>query len=208
VRAEAQFPAEGVPFSLIVTIEDPDRIQPIFQQFRRQLVTQRVDLHDIRTALRLRARISALRSDLLALVASAIAPTILEPCRRPSACRDQNLLGAKRRMIMAGSGEHNSSPERSEHCTLSRPSIRYSERLRARPEPIVGLASVFAEAVGDHSAGFLARSKRFQERGAMGVRTPPSAECLTASTRRELRSAARNPGVLYVPSRRSRASWA
>ena len=56
VRAEAQFPAEGVPFSLIVTIEDPDRTQPIFQEFRRQLVTQRVDLHDIRTALRVRAR--------------------------------------------------------------------------------------------------------------------------------------------------------
>ena len=56
VRAEAQFPAEGVPFSLIVTIEDPDRIQPIFQEFRRQLVTQRVDIHDIRTALRVRAR--------------------------------------------------------------------------------------------------------------------------------------------------------
>ncbi|MFC5386506.1 S8 family peptidase [Aquamicrobium segne] len=56
VRAEAQFPAEGVPFSLIVTIEDPERTQPIFQEFRRQLVTQRVDLHDIRTAVRLRAQ--------------------------------------------------------------------------------------------------------------------------------------------------------
>jgi subtilisin family serine protease len=56
VRAEAQFPAEGVPFSLIVTIEDPARTQPIFQELRRQLVTQRVDLHDIRTAARLRPR--------------------------------------------------------------------------------------------------------------------------------------------------------
>lgn len=56
VRAEAQFPAEGVPFSLIVTIEDPDRKQPVFQEFRRQLVTQRVDLHDIKSAVRLRAR--------------------------------------------------------------------------------------------------------------------------------------------------------
>lgn len=56
VRAETQFPAEGVPFSLILTIEDPDRTQPIFQEFRRQLVTNRVDLHDIRTAVRLRPR--------------------------------------------------------------------------------------------------------------------------------------------------------
>jgi hypothetical protein len=56
VRAEAEFPAEGVPFSLILTIEDPEGSQPIFQEFRRQLVTSRVDLHDIRTAVRLRAR--------------------------------------------------------------------------------------------------------------------------------------------------------
>ncbi len=56
VRAEARFPAEGVPFSLILTIEDPDRSKNIFQELRRQLVTGRVDLHDIRTAVRLRAR--------------------------------------------------------------------------------------------------------------------------------------------------------
>lgn len=56
VRAEAEFPAEGVPFSLILTIEDPEKNRPIFQEFRRQLVTNRVDLHDIRTAVRLRAR--------------------------------------------------------------------------------------------------------------------------------------------------------
>lgn len=56
VRAEAQFPAEGIPFSLILTIEDPDRSQPIFQELRRQLVTSSVDLHDIRTFARVRAR--------------------------------------------------------------------------------------------------------------------------------------------------------
>lgn len=56
VRAETEFPAEGVPFSLILTIEDADRAQPVFQEFRRQLVTNRVDLHDIRTAVRLRPR--------------------------------------------------------------------------------------------------------------------------------------------------------
>ncbi|MGN3967638.1 S8 family peptidase, partial [Burkholderia gladioli] len=56
VRAEAQFPAEGIPFSLILTIEDPDRSQPVFQELRRQLVTSSVDLHDIRTFARVRAR--------------------------------------------------------------------------------------------------------------------------------------------------------
>lgn len=56
VRAEAEFPPEGVPFSLILSIEDPDRTRPIFQELRRQLVTSRVDLNDIRTAIRLRAR--------------------------------------------------------------------------------------------------------------------------------------------------------
>ncbi|WP_426261792.1 S8 family peptidase [Sphingomonas sp. DC1100-1] len=56
VRAEAEFPPEGVPFSLILTIEDPDRTRPIFQELRRQLVNSRVDLHDVRTAVRLRAR--------------------------------------------------------------------------------------------------------------------------------------------------------
>ena len=56
IRAETEFPAEGVPFSLILTIEDPDKMQPIFQEFRRQLVSNRVDLHDIRTAVRLRPR--------------------------------------------------------------------------------------------------------------------------------------------------------
>ena len=56
VRAEAEFPPEGVPFSLILTSEDPDRTRPIFQELRRQLVNSRVDLHDVRTAVRLRAR--------------------------------------------------------------------------------------------------------------------------------------------------------
>lgn len=56
VRAEAEFPPEGVPFSLILTIEDPDRMRPIFHEMRRQFVTNRVDLHDIRTAVRLRTR--------------------------------------------------------------------------------------------------------------------------------------------------------
>jgi hypothetical protein len=56
VRAEATFPAQGVPFTVLLTIEDPDRSRPIFQEVRRQLLTSRVELHDIRTAVRLRAQ--------------------------------------------------------------------------------------------------------------------------------------------------------
>lgn len=56
VRAEATFPAEGIPFSLILTIRDDAASAPIFQTFRQSLVAQRVDLQDIRTAIRLRTQ--------------------------------------------------------------------------------------------------------------------------------------------------------
>lgn len=56
VRAEATFPAEGIPFSLILTIEDEERSAPIFQTFRQTLLAGRVDMQDIRTAVRLRTR--------------------------------------------------------------------------------------------------------------------------------------------------------
>lgn len=56
VRAEATFPAEGIPFSLILTIEDEEKSAPIFQTFRQALVAQRVDMQDIRTAVRLRTQ--------------------------------------------------------------------------------------------------------------------------------------------------------
>lgn len=56
VRAEAEFPPEGVPFSLILSIDDPERDNPIFNEMRRQFVANRVDLHDIRTAVRIRSR--------------------------------------------------------------------------------------------------------------------------------------------------------
>ena len=56
VRAESKFPAEGIPFSLILTLDDPQRSRPVFQEFRRQLVARRVDLHDIRTFAQVRAR--------------------------------------------------------------------------------------------------------------------------------------------------------
>ncbi|RJF88112.1 hypothetical protein D3874_14695 [Oleomonas cavernae] len=53
-RAEAPFPIEGVPFSLVVTIRDPSGVQPIFQQLRRSLQTSRVQLEDLRTHQRVR----------------------------------------------------------------------------------------------------------------------------------------------------------
>lgn len=56
VRAESTFPPEGVPFSLILTIEDPERNAPIFQELRQQLVASSVRIEDIRTALRIRTR--------------------------------------------------------------------------------------------------------------------------------------------------------
>jgi hypothetical protein len=56
VRAEATFPAEGVPFSLILTIEDEQGSAPVFQTLRQALLARRVDMQDIRTAVRLRAQ--------------------------------------------------------------------------------------------------------------------------------------------------------
>lgn len=54
-RAEATFPSEGVPFSVVLTISDPEGKRPIFQELRRNLQAQSVQLEDIRTHQRLRA---------------------------------------------------------------------------------------------------------------------------------------------------------
>jgi hypothetical protein len=55
VRAEARFPAEGVPFAVLLTIEDPAGTAPVFQELRQQLQTSTANAQDIRTAVRLRA---------------------------------------------------------------------------------------------------------------------------------------------------------
>jgi len=55
-RAEATFPTDGVPFSLILAIEDPSGRKPIFQTFRRYLQTRGIVVEDIRTAYRVRPR--------------------------------------------------------------------------------------------------------------------------------------------------------
>lgn len=56
VRAEAVFPAEGVPFAVILTIEDANSIQPIFQEMRQALQSSVANAVDIRTATRIRPR--------------------------------------------------------------------------------------------------------------------------------------------------------
>ena len=56
VRAEATFPAEGVRFAAILTIEDPDGTKPIFQQMQQGLQASAARMVGIRTAQRLRPR--------------------------------------------------------------------------------------------------------------------------------------------------------
>jgi hypothetical protein len=55
-RAETRFPTDGVPFSLVLTIEDAAGQRPIFQTFRRYLQVRGTQIDDIRTAVRLRQR--------------------------------------------------------------------------------------------------------------------------------------------------------
>ncbi len=60
-RAEATYPAEGVPFALILTIEDASGQRPIFQTFRQYLQTRPIAIDDIRTTYRIRQRAQATR---------------------------------------------------------------------------------------------------------------------------------------------------
>ena len=55
-RAEATFPAEGVPFALILTLEDESGTKPIFQTFRQYLQTRATAVTDIQVAHRVRQR--------------------------------------------------------------------------------------------------------------------------------------------------------
>ena len=56
VRAEAQFPAEGVPFAVILTLEDPDGNESVFQEMRQWLQASNALAQDVRTATRVRPR--------------------------------------------------------------------------------------------------------------------------------------------------------
>lgn len=55
-RAETSFPKDGIPFSLVVTIRDPEGVQPVFQQLRRALQAGKVQLEELRTHQRIRPR--------------------------------------------------------------------------------------------------------------------------------------------------------
>ena len=56
VRAEATFPTEGVPFSVILSIEDEEKRRPVFQEMVQELRSRNVNLNDIRVTQRLRPR--------------------------------------------------------------------------------------------------------------------------------------------------------
>lgn len=56
VRAEAQFPAEGVPFAVLLTLEDPDGQEPVFQQLRQALRASGANAQDVRTVTRVQPR--------------------------------------------------------------------------------------------------------------------------------------------------------
>lgn len=56
VRAESRFPVEGVPFAVLLTIEDPEKRKPIFSEMRLALQSSNAVAQDIRTATRVRPR--------------------------------------------------------------------------------------------------------------------------------------------------------
>ncbi|MHC2627259.1 hypothetical protein ACVIW2_009346 [Bradyrhizobium huanghuaihaiense] len=56
VRAEAQFPVEGVPFAVVFTLEDPDGNRPVFREMRQWLQASNAVAQDVRTATRVRPR--------------------------------------------------------------------------------------------------------------------------------------------------------
>lgn len=57
-RSQVEFPAEGIPFCLVVTISDPERQAAVFQDMRRALSTQLVQLGDLQTTVRVRPGVS------------------------------------------------------------------------------------------------------------------------------------------------------
>lgn len=56
VRAEAHFPTEGVPFAVIMTLEDPEGRKDVFREMRQSLQTSNANAQDLRTVARLRPR--------------------------------------------------------------------------------------------------------------------------------------------------------
>ena len=56
-RANEQLPAEGVPFSVLLTISDPDKESPVFQEMRQSLQAHGIQTADIRVAARVSPRV-------------------------------------------------------------------------------------------------------------------------------------------------------
>ena len=56
-RAGEEMPDDGVPFTTILTISDPEREQPVFNQLRQSLLALGVQIADIRTAARITPRV-------------------------------------------------------------------------------------------------------------------------------------------------------
>jgi hypothetical protein len=56
-RAGEQVPENGVPFTAILTISDPEGEQPVFTDMRQSLQSLGVRIEDIRTAARVATRI-------------------------------------------------------------------------------------------------------------------------------------------------------
>jgi hypothetical protein len=56
-RALEQVPEEGIPFTVILTIEDPDKAAPVFTDMKQTLQSLGVQISDIRTAARITPRV-------------------------------------------------------------------------------------------------------------------------------------------------------
>ena len=56
-RANEPFPSAGVPFTVLLTISDPEGTAPVFNAMRQTLQSLGVQISDIRTAARVVARV-------------------------------------------------------------------------------------------------------------------------------------------------------
>jgi Subtilase family len=56
LRADEVFPAEGVPFALVLTISDIDKTEPVFNDLRLHLTSSSVQISDIRAATQVRVQ--------------------------------------------------------------------------------------------------------------------------------------------------------
>lgn len=56
-RAGEEMPEDGVPFTAILTLSDPDGIRPVFNEMRQTLTALGVQVADIRTAARITPRV-------------------------------------------------------------------------------------------------------------------------------------------------------